>query len=145
MIPAVTSIQWQPHRSRYWIATAAIVAVLLATAAGYSQNWSLGGTTGLSLLGGSAGFVFTPTAELRFSRSMSVGSELSINTQQGAPFLLHPYFRYYFDIRGSKFRPYANAGPVMLLNIPNAPYFGILFGGGINIPLTHALFLAPDL
>jgi hypothetical protein len=144
MILAVTSTQRQTHRSRFRVATALIIAVLLGTAAGYSQNWSLGGTAGLSLLGGSAGFVFTPTAELKFNRAMAVGSEFSINTHQGAPLLWHPYFRYYFDIRRSKFRPYANAGPVLLLNIPNAPYFGILFGGGVNIPLTHGLFLAPD-
>jgi hypothetical protein len=59
--------------------------------------------------------------------------------------LWYSYFKYYFDIRGSHLKPYANAGPVLLLNIPNAPYFGILFGGGINIPLAHGLYLAPEM
>lgn len=145
MIPSVTSIQLQAQRSRYRLAVAVIIAVLLGTSAGHSQNWSLGGNTGLSLLGGSAGLVFTPTAELLINRTMGVGSEFSINTQQGAPLLWHPYFKYYFDMRGSRLRPYVNAGPVLLLNIPNAPYFGLLFGGGINIPIAHKLYLAPDI
>jgi len=94
---------------------------------------------------GSAGFVITPTAELRFNRTMAAGSEFSINTHQGAPLLWYPYFKYYFDIRASRFKPYANAGPLLLLNIANAPYFGILFGGGINIPLGKGLSLAPEM
>jgi hypothetical protein len=96
------------------------------------------------LLGGSAGLVFTPTLEVGLGRSLAAGSEFNINTQQGAPLLWYPYFRYYFELRGSRFRPYANAGPVLLLNIPNAPYFGILLGGGINIPLANGLSLVPD-
>jgi hypothetical protein len=100
---------------------------------------------GLSLLGGSAGLHLTPMAELRFNRNFGVGTELSINTQYGVPLLWYPYFKYYFGIRGSNLRPYANGGPVMTLNIPNAPNFGILFGGGVNIPIADNLYLAPDI
>ena len=121
-----------------------ILAVLAVTPRGYAQHWSLGGNMGLSLLGGSAGFHVTPTAELLFNRDMGLGSEFSINTQFGVPLLWYPYFKYYFGIRNSKLRPYANGGPVLILNIPDAPYFGILFGGGVNIPVAHRLYLAPD-
>lgn len=130
---------------RYLVTAAAIAAVLLGTSRGYSQNWSLGGNMGLSLLGGSAGFHLTPMAELLFNRNVGVGSEFSINTQYGVPLLWYPYFKYYFSIRGSKLKPYANIGPVLTLNIPNAPYFGILFGGGVNIPIANKVYLAPDI
>jgi hypothetical protein len=42
-------------------------------------------------------------------------------------------------------RPYANAGPLFALNVPNGPSFGILFGGGVNFPVAGKLYLAPDL
>lgn len=127
------------------VAAAVIIAIPVGTTPGYSQHWSLGGNMGFSSLDGSAGFHLTPMAELLFNRNMGVGSEFSINTQYGAPLLWYPYFKYYFDIRGSKLRPYANVGPVLTLNIPNAPCFGILFGGGVNIPVAHKLSLAPDI
>jgi hypothetical protein len=122
-----------------------ILTILLSTGAGYSQVWTLGGSTGVSLFDGSAGLAIAPRAEFLFNRTMAVGSEFSINTHQGAPMLWYSYFKYSFDFRGSGFRPYGNAGPVMLLNIPNAPYFGILFGGGITFPLTRGLSLTPDM
>lgn len=143
MIP-VTSAQKQIQRGKDWAAIAVIIAVLLGTATAHSQGWSLGGNTGFSLLGGSAGLTFTPTAEFLFNRSMAAGSEFSINTQPGAPLIWHPYFKYYFDIRGSGLKPYANVGPVMLLNIPNAPYFGILVGGGMKIRIAPKVYFTPD-
>src|SRR5438093_5111 len=73
-----------------------------------------------------------------------VGSEFSINTQYGAPLIWYPYFKYYFGIRGSQWRPFASAGPVLALNVPNGPCFGFLFGGGINIPVANRLYLAPN-
>lgn len=133
-------LQNRPHVT----VPAVIIVILLGTARGYPQTWSLGGNSGLSLLGGSAGVVLTPVAEFQFNRTMSVGSEFNINTQQGAPILWHPYFKYSFDVRGSKLRIFANAGPVLLLNIPNAPYFGILCGGGVSIPVARKLCFAPN-
>jgi hypothetical protein len=123
---------------------AVIVALLVGTDAGRSQQWSLGGNVGLSLLGGAAGFHITPVAEMLFNRSMSIGTEFSINSQYGAPLIWYPYFKYYFNIPGSSVKPYANAGPVLTLNVPNAPCFGILFGGGVNIPIAHKLYITPD-
>lgn len=99
---------------------------------------------GLSSIDGSAGFHLTPMVELLFNRDMGVGSEFSINTQYGTPLFWYPYFKYYFTIRGSGLRPYASAGPVLTLNVPNAPSFGVFFGGGLNIPVASRLYLAPD-
>ncbi len=127
-------------------ATAVVVAlvILVGTTRGYSQNWSLGGNMGLSLLGGSAGFHLTPVAELLFNQSAAMGSEFSINTQYGAPLIWHPYFKYYFGIHGSQWKPYASAGPLLAMNVPNGPCFGILFGGGVNIPVANRLYLSPN-
>jgi len=120
-------------------------ATLVGTAQGHSQSWSLGGDMGLSLLGGSPGFHMTPMAELHFHGGMAVGSEFSINTQYGAPLIWHPYFKYYIGIRGAQWKPYASAGPLLALNVPNGPCFGILFGGGVNVPLASRLFLSPNI
>jgi hypothetical protein len=121
-----------------------IVAGLIATTRGYSQHWSLGGNMGLSLLGGSPGFHFTPTAELLLNRNVAVGSEFSVNTQYGAPLIWHPYFKYYIGIHGSQLKPHASAGPVLAFNVPNGPCFGLLFGGGVNIPVANRLYLTPN-
>ena len=99
---------------------------------------------GLSLLSGSPGFHLTPMAELLLSRHTAVGSEFSLNTQYGVPLLWYPYFKYYFTARGSKLRPYADAGPLLILNVPNAPHFGVLLGGGVNIHVAGKLYLTPD-
>ncbi len=134
-----------PQMRKCSAAAVVIVAVLVGTSRGYSQNWSFGGDMGLSSLDGSAGFHLMPMAEFLFTRNMGVGSEFSINTQYGTPMLWYSYFKYYFAIRGSGLRPYAHAGPVLALNVPNGPCFGILFGGGVNIPVARRLYLAPDI
>jgi hypothetical protein len=129
---------------KYFVAVAVIIAFFLCASAGYAQHWSLGGNMGLSMLGGSPGFHLTPSAELLVGRNIGIGSELSINTQYGAPFLWHPYFKYYFDVRGSHWKPFANAGPLLAFNVPNGPCFGVLFGGGVNIPIANRLYIAPN-
>jgi len=126
------------------MAVAVIIAVHVGTTQAYSQQWLLGGSMGLSLLDGTAGFHITPAAELVFNGTMGVGTEFSINTQYGVPLFWYPYFKYYFGVPGSKLRPYANAGPVMTFNTPNAPSFGVLFGAGVNIPIANRLYIVPD-
>ena len=122
-----------------------LIAVLVGISRGNAQNWSLGGTMGLSSLDGFAGFQLTPMVEFSFNRNMGIGTEFSINTQYGTPLFWYPYFKYSFDIRGSGLRPYADMGPVMMLNVPDAPCFGILFGGGVNIPVARNLYVTPEL
>lgn len=129
---------------KYLLAAALTIAVFGGATLGYSQDWSLGGNMGLSSLGGSAGFHITPMAELLFNRHIGVGSEFSINTQYGAPLIWHPYFKYYIGIEGSQWKPYASAGPVMAVNVPNGPCFGFFFGAGVNIPVANRLYLGPN-
>jgi len=132
------------NMKRFLAAAAVTLAMLFAAARGYGQGWSVGGNMGLSLLGGSPGFHLTPMAERMMGRSMAVGTEFSLNTQFGVPLLWYPYVKYYFPSHGSKLRPYVDAGPLLILNVPGAPDFGILFGGGVNIHLAGNLSFAPD-
>ncbi|MBX2990237.1 MAG: hypothetical protein KF749_03605 [Bacteroidetes bacterium] len=130
---------------RLLLASVACLAVLAGTSRGYAQHWSLGGNMGLSVFGGSPGLHVTPSAEVLFSRHLAVGSEFSINTQYGAPLILHPYFKCYFDIRGSQWRPFASVGPVLAFNVSDGPRFGFLFGAGFNIPVARKLYLSPNI
>lgn len=130
---------------RKFVAAAAVVITVLAgTTRGYSQPWSIGGNTGLSVLGGSPGLQLTPATELLINQNIGIGSEFSINTQYSAPLIWYPYFKYYFSIHGSQVRPFASVGPVLALNVPNGPCFGFLFGGGFKIPVARRLYLAPN-
>lgn len=126
-------------------ASVVVITLCVVTARGNAQHWSVGADLGLSVLDGYAGFHITPVAELLLNRNMGMGSEFSVNTQYGAPLLWYPYFKYYFTISGSRVRPYADAGPVLTLNVPGGPNFGFLIGGGANIPVTGRLSLAPDI
>ena len=128
----------------YFVVVALIIALSTCVSRTIAQHWSLGGNTGLSLLGGSPGFHITPMAEILVNRNTGVGTEFSVNTQYGAPLIWHPYFKYYIGIRGSQLVPYASVGPVLMFNVANGPSFGFLFGGGINIPVAHKLYLAPN-
>jgi len=130
---------------RYASMVTVTILLLVGATRGDAQRWTIGGNMGLSTLGGSAGFHLTPVAEMLFRQTMAVGSEFSLNTQYGSPWILHPYFKYYFAIRNSDMRPYADAGPILALNVADTPSFGILVGGGLNIPLANRLSLAPDL
>lgn len=121
-----------------------IVMILVGVTQGLSQNWTVGANAGLSVIDGTPGFHLTPVAEIRFGGGMGVGSEFSVNTQYSSPVLWYPYFKYYFNITGSKLRPYANIGPLLTLRVPPSPRFGILLGGGVNIPITRNLYITPD-
>src|SRR5512132_1399586 len=120
------------------------MAVLLGTTRGYAQHWVVGANVGMSVLDGTAGFHFTPVAEYLVNHTIGIGSEFSANTQYVAPVLWYPYFKYYFTIQGSRLRPYANLGPLFALHLSGSPSFGILLGGGMNIPITGNFYLAPD-
>jgi hypothetical protein len=119
-------------------------AIVCSASRAHAQDWTIGGNMGLSTLDGYLGFHIAPMAELAFNRNMAIGSEFSLNTQSGLPLQLYPYFKYFISISNSAVRPYVNAGPVMTLNIPGSPSFGILFGGGANIPIARGISIAPD-
>jgi peptidoglycan hydrolase-like protein with peptidoglycan-binding domain len=128
-----------------WLVAAAVAGiVLLVTPRMYAQRWSLGGTMGLSVIDGTPGFQLTPTFELLVSRNIGIGTEFSVNTQYPSPILWYPYVKYYFAIHGSEWRPFASAGPLLALRVPNGPCFGFLVDGGVNIPVAPGLYLAPS-
>lgn len=131
---------------RKWFAAAALVAmVYTGTTRGFAQRWSFGGNLGVSSIGGSPGFHLTPAGEFLFNRNIGVGTEFSVNTQYTSPILWYPYLKYYVTIRGSEWRPYATAGPVLAMNVPNGPCFGALFGAGVNIPVGPGLYVGPSM
>ena len=121
-----------------------MVAVLAGAPQGYAQHWAVGANMGLSVMDGTAGFHFTPVAEFLINHTMGIGTEFSANTQFVSPVLWYPYFRYYFIIRDSRLRPYANLGPLFALHLSSSPAFGLLLGGGLNIPIAGNFSLAPD-
>ena len=123
---------------------ALIVGIMACTTPAYSQRWSIGANVGLSMLDKTAGFHLTPVAEYLFNRTVGIGSEFSVNTQYSAPLLWYPYLKVYFTIHGSELRPYANVGPVLTMHISSATCFGLLLGGGVNIPITGRVYLTPD-
>jgi hypothetical protein len=132
---------------RYFL-TGAVLVVLLALVAARPADaqpkWVVGGHIGLSLSDGNAGFHFGPMTEAVFNRQFAVGTELNINTQAGTPVEWPFYFKYFFNVPGSKLKPYADAG-FNLVIITGGPYFGLRFGGGVNIPVAKNLAIAPDL
>jgi hypothetical protein len=125
------------------VSSVALLVMLVAASAPAQVSWMVGGNTGLSVADGSAGFHIGPMGEVLFSRNIAVGTEFSINTQAGTPVLWYNYFKYYFSIPGSEVMPYANAG--MLLDfVTGGPYFGLFFGGGVNIPVIRNLYISPE-
>jgi hypothetical protein len=131
-------------RVRIPVIAAAILLCCVVSSGQAQLRWVVGGNTGLSLLDGTAGFHIGPMAEAFFNKNMAVGSEISINTQSGTPVIWYNYFKYHFAIQGSKLKPYGDAG--LLLNfMTGGPYFGLLFGGGVNIPMAPKLFISPEL
>ena len=100
---------------------------------------SAGGTSSTS-----AGLQLGPMAEVTFSKQFAIGTELDINTQGGTPIEWASYFKVYFNIPGSKIKPYADAG-FNLFFYTGGPYFGIEGGGGANFPIAPNLYIPADL
>ncbi|MGA9116632.1 MAG: hypothetical protein WB626_07650 [Bacteroidota bacterium] len=125
-------------------AVLAAVALVCALNAAAAPQWIVGGNSGLSFFEGTAGFHLGPMAEFPLGKDLSVGSELSLNTQGGTPILWYSYAKYHFLLSGSRLRPYGDGG--LLLDFSTGgPYFGLLFGGGVNIPVGNRLWVAPEL
>ena len=115
---------------------------------GQKTNWLVGGRFGLSISSGNGfsqtGLQIGPMGELLLDKNMAIGTEFNINTQTGTPIEWADYFKYYFDVKNSKIKPYANAG-FSLWFLTGGPYFGIRFGGGANFPITKDLYIPADL
>ncbi len=93
--------------------------------------------------GTNAGFQFGPTGEFIFQKNFSITTALNINTTTGTPIEWQNQFKYYFDIPGSKIRPYADAG-FGLIFVSGGPFFDIPFGGGALFPIAKNLYIPAD-
>lgn len=120
-----------------------VVALMVVSHQSKAQGWVVGGSTGLSVADGNAGFHIGPMAEYMFNKNMSVGTDFTINTQAGTPIAWWNYYKYHFSVPGSKVKPYADGG-MLLEFVTGGPYFGLLFGGGVDIPVASKLFVAPE-
>lgn len=101
-----------------------------------NQNTSSSGTK--------AGLQIGPTGEVIFNHTYAIVTAFNINTQSGTPIEWQNTFKYYFNISGSKIRPYADAG-FSLVFVTGGPYFGIPFGGGALFPIAKNLYIPADL
>ncbi len=107
-------------------------------------SWVIGGRFGISVASSVAGLQIGPMAEIKFNRNMAAGTEFNINTQAGTPIEWANYFKYYIDVRGSNIKPYVDGG-FSLFFLTGGPYFGIRFGGGVNIPVAPRISIPADL
>ena len=140
------------------LAVAMLVASGIANA--QKQSWMLGMRMGLGISSGgaksvnfftgkeegggtNAGFQFGPTGEFIFERNFAIVMAFNINTTTGTPIEWANTFKYYFDIPGSKIRPYADAG-FGLIFVSGGPYFDIPFGGGALFPVAKNLYIPAD-
>jgi hypothetical protein len=130
------------------IACAIGFIALLSSDSRAEVKWAVGGKMGLSIAtgGGStdAGFMFGPTGEVLFSKNAAISTEFTIHTQAGTPVIWANYFKYYFDVQGSKIRPYADGG-FLLGFYTGGPYFGLMFGGGALFPIAKNLYIPADI
>lgn len=129
---------------RAMMVVVALVVCCMAPELQAQNRWVVGGNMGLSLFDGTAGFHVGPMGELFLNKNLSVGSEFTINTQGGTQAIWYSYGKYHFAISGSKLRPYGDAG-FLLDFATGGPYFGFLFGGGVNIPMANRLSISPEL
>ncbi|MEW6511535.1 MAG: hypothetical protein AB1428_11325 [Bacteroidota bacterium] len=128
-------------------------------------QWVVGGRLGLSIYtvgGGSsyfdpffgqtikppsstqAGLQIGPSGEVIFNRRFAICMDLNLNTQGGTPIEWANTFKMYFNIPGSKIRPYGDAG-FNLFFYTGGPYFGIRAGGGALFPIAQDLYVPADL
>lgn len=127
------------------IAVSLIMMMCVGGSDATSQTrWTVGGNAGISIFDGSAGFHFGPMAEASLSKNLAIGTEFTINTHTGTPILWWNQVKYYFDVQGSNLEPYADGGFVLDF-MTGGPYFGLLFGGGVNIPVDGRLSISPEL
>ena len=112
-----------------------------------AQSYTIGARSGLSLASANgsstSGFQLGPTFDMSFGKGR-LGSDFTINTQNGNPVIWANYFKYLFYLSGSKIIPYADGG-FSLWFVTGGPYFGLQFGGGAYFPLTKDISIPADI
>ncbi len=126
---------------------AMVVFTLLFTLPLQAQKFSIGGRGGLSIAsysgGSSAGFQIGPTFDVEFQKSMLLGSEFDINTQDGTPVEWANYFKYLFTVQQPNVTPYIDGG-FGLWFVTGGPYFGLQVGGGAYFKVAPNLYVPAD-
>jgi hypothetical protein len=143
-----------------------LVTVSLCSTVEAQPRWMVGGRFGLSIytVGGGdipsfngfqfvtikgpsstqAGLQIGPTGEVIFNKKYAICMDLNLNTQGGTPIEWANTFKMYFDIPGSKIRPYGDAG-FNLFFYTGGPYFGVRAGGGALFPIAQNLYIPADI
>lgn len=144
-----------------------LLVAMVASDAQSQTRWMVGGRLGMSLytvstgpdlgqyfyFGGfqnqstsktSAGLQIGPMGEVIFSKQYAIGTEFNINTQGGTPIQWGNYFKMYFNIPGSRIKPYADAG-FSLFFATGGPYFCIQAGGGAMFEIGKNLYIPADI
>ena len=129
--------------------TLAIAVLLCALAAvpAFSQPYSVGGRGGISVFssgGSSSGLQLGPTFDVVVSPNLLLGSELTLNTQNGTPVIWGNTAKYLLQIPRSDIRPYVDGG-FNLVFVTGGPYFGLQFGGGAWFPIGNNLVVPADI
>jgi hypothetical protein len=132
-----------------YLVTVLILFTIIITDTSIAQKnkWVVGGKIGMNIDAGTGGGValqIGPVGEYSLNKNMAIGSEFTLNTSVGTPVGWVNYFKYYFDVRGSKIKPYAHSG-LGLVFVTGGPFFTILFGGGANFPIAKNLYIPAEL
>ncbi len=120
-----------------------IVIVFVTINNTYAQKtkFYIGDKTGLHIVDGSASVAAGPMFEVKFLGMLGVGTEINVNSDALVDW--ETYFKFFFNIRGTKITPYINAG-FGLWFASGGPYFALRFGGGAYFPINKHLYIPAD-
>jgi hypothetical protein len=124
-----------------------LLCFLVSSIQAQKSEWVFGGKIGMNIDAGTGGGVslqIGPMGEYLINKNIGIGTEFTINTSAGTPVGWLNYFKYYFDLKGSKIKMHANAG-LGLIFVSGGPFFAIQFGGGANFPVAKNLYIPAEL
>lgn len=124
-----------------------VLFCIVAVACASAQPYSVGGRGGISVFsygGSSAGLQLGPTFDAVVSPNLLLGSELTLNTQDGTPVIWGNTAKYLLQLPRTDIRPYVDGG-FNLVFVTGGPYFGLQFGGGAWFPIGNNLVVPADI